>query len=84
MSKYLHNIFFHHNLSPLVQNLYDPNQIKSDELVQHINNGLIELRNAIIRNEISENKNPNKILDTVEKIIDFNKQQKGKLLPLDF
>ena len=44
----------------------------------------MELRNAIIRNEIPENKNPNKILDTVEKIIDFNKQQKGKLLPLDF
>ena len=39
---------------------------------------MIDLRNAIIKSEIPENKNPNKKLDTVEKIHDFNKQQKAK------
>ena len=36
------------------------------------------LRNAIIRKEIPENENPNKIVDIVKKIFDFNKQQKSK------
>ena len=36
------------------------------------------LRNAIIRKEIPENENPNKIVNIVKKILDFNKQQKGK------
>ena len=39
---------------------------------------MIDLRNAIIRKEIPENEIPNKVLNIVEKIIDFNKQQKGK------
>ena len=33
--------------------------------------------------EISENENPKKIVNINEKIIDFNKQQKGKGRPLD-
>ena len=39
---------------------------------------MIDIRNAIIRKDIPENENPNKIIDVVEKILDFNKQQKGK------
>ena len=39
---------------------------------------MIDLRNAIIRKDIPENENPNKIVHIVEKILDFNKQQKGK------
>ena len=39
---------------------------------------LIDLRNAIINKEIPENENRNKIVDIVEKTLDFNKQQKGK------
>ena len=39
---------------------------------------MIDIRNAIIKKEISEGENPNKIVDIVEKILDFNKQQKGK------
>ena len=45
---------------------------------------MIDLRNAIIIGAIPENGNPNKIVDIVEKILDFNKQQKGKEFPLDF
>ena len=39
---------------------------------------MIHLRNAFIRKEIPENENPNKIVNVVEKILDFNKQQKSK------
>ena len=42
---------------------------------------MIDLINAIIRKEIPENENPNKIVnivEIVEKILDFDKQQKGK------
>ena len=52
------------------------------ELVNSVNDGLIDLRNAINRKEIPENENPNKIVDIVEKILNFNKQQKGKGLKI--
>ena len=35
----------------------------------------------MLKKEIPENENPNKIADIVEKIFDFNKQQKGKGRP---
>ena len=39
---------------------------------------MIGLRNAVVKKEIPENENPNKIVDIVEKILNFHKQQKGK------
>ena len=45
---------------------------------------MIDLRNDINRKEIPKNKNPKKVADIVEKILNFNKQQKGKGLPSDF
>ena len=45
---------------------------------------MINLRNSVNGKEITEDENPNKIVDIDEKIYDFNKQQKGKILPLDF
>ena len=44
---------------------------------------MIDLRNNINRKEISENENLKKLVNIVEKILDFNKQQKGKGLPSD-
>ena len=38
------------------------------------------LRNAVNENKIPENANPDKVIDIVEKCIDFNKQQKSKRL----
>ena len=35
------------------------------------------------KKEISENKNPKKVADIVEKILNFNKQIRGKGIPLD-
>ena len=39
---------------------------------------MIDSRNAIIRKELSEKENPNKIVDIAEKVLNFNKQQKVK------
>ena len=39
---------------------------------------MIDLRNTIIKTQISQNENLNKIVDIVEKILNFNKQHKGK------
>ena len=53
-------------------------QAKNEQLVNYVNYGLIDLRNAIIKNKILEKENQNKIIDIVEKTLDFNKQIKGK------
>ena len=71
------NYFKYQNPSLLARDLIKATQAKNEQLVNNVNDGLIDLRN-IIRKEIPENQNPNKIVDIVEKIINFNKQQKGK------
>ena len=53
-------------------------QVKNEQLVNNINDGLIGLRNAINRKEIPQNENLNKTADIVQKILEFNKQQKSK------
>ena len=35
------------------------------------------MRNVVIKNEIPDNKNPNKIVDFLAKILGFNKESKG-------
>ena len=47
-----------------------------EQLVNNINNELIRSRNAIDKNEIPGTENSNKIVDIVEKFLDFNKKQK--------
>ena len=39
---------------------------------------MIDLRNSIIRKKTPEGVNPNKIVNVVDKIMEFNKQQEGK------
>ena len=39
---------------------------------------MIGIRHAIIRKQIPENENPNKIVDIVVTTLDFNKQPKDK------
>ena len=53
-------------------------QAKNEQLVNNINDIMIDLRNAIIKIEVPENENPNKIIDIAQNILDINKQQKGK------
>ena len=42
-------------------------QDKDDQLVNHINDLLIDLRNVVIRKEFPENENPRKKINVVEK-----------------
>ena len=70
------NYFKYQNQSFSAKDLNKAMEAKNEQLVNNINDGLIDLRNAINRKEIPENENPNKIVNTVEKILDFNKQQK--------
>ena len=72
------NYFQYQNPSFLARYLIRAMEAKHEQLVNNVNNGLIHLRNAIIRKEIPEMENPNKIVDFVEKLIDFNKQRKVK------
>ena len=53
--------------------------VKNEQLINNINDRLIDLRTAITRKEIHGNKNPNKIVHIVYKILHFIKQQKGKV-----
>ena len=39
---------------------------------------MIHLRNAVNKNPIPENENPDEVIDIVEKNFNFNKQQRGK------
>ena len=73
--------FKYHSPSFIEKDLF---KAKNNKLVNHVNDALIDLRNATNIGAIPENENPNKIVDVAEKILDFNKQQKGKELPLDF
>ena len=53
--------------SNLLKDLLEADHAKSEELVNNINDGLIDLRNAIIKKEIPGNKNPNRILMLLKK-----------------
>ena len=70
--------FKYQNPSFLANDLIRATQAKNEQLVNNFNGRLIDLRNVIIRKEIRENENPNKIFDIVKKPLHFNKQQKGK------
>ena len=41
-------------------------QAKNEQLVNNINDIMIDLRNAIIKIEVPENENPNKIVDILK------------------
>ena len=47
-------------------------------MVNKINNGLIDLRKGINRKEIPEKEYPKKVVDIVEKTLEFHKGRKGK------
>ena len=70
--------FKYQNPSFLAKDLIRATQVKNEQIVNNVNDGLIDLRNDINRKEIPENENPKKVVEIVEKIIDFNKQRKGK------
>ena len=60
------NYFRYQNLSFLAKYLIKAKQSKIEQLLNNVNNGLIYLRNAVIKKENPENENSNKIVDIVE------------------
>ena len=65
----------------MLRDLYNSSRSINEKIVNRVNNVLIDLSNAVNRTEISENENPDKIVDIVEEILKFNKQQKENGLP---
>ena len=63
------NYFKYQNPLLLEKDLIRATQTKNEQLVNNVNDGLIDLRSIIIRKEIPENKNPNKIVDIAKKIL---------------
>ena len=43
---------------------------------------MISLRNVINKKKVTQNENPDKIINIVERILDFNKRQRGKGLKI--
>ena len=52
--------------------LIKANQTKNNEIVNQNIDSITELKNSIIKEKIPQNKNPNKIITTVQKILHFN------------
>ena len=75
----------------MVEGLIIANQTKNSKIVNQTIDSINELKNAVNKKEIPENENPNKIIDIVEKILEFklkdffnniNNQQKGAELKI--
>ena len=66
----------------LSKDLCEDNENKNN-IAKNLNESFIHLRNSVNSKKIPENQNPEKVLSIVEKILGFNKQQKGKGRPLD-
>ena len=63
----------------MLKDLYKADKTKDGEIVNHVNNAW----NEVHRNETSENERPDKVIDIIEEILNFNKQQNGKERPSD-
>ena len=77
MSKYSKNIFYGIP-SFSAKELYNSKQTLNDEALKYINDSLVELKKDINRKIVPENENPEKIVNVVEKILNFNNKQKTK------
>ena len=75
--------FSNHTLLFLAKELYNSNQNVNDEIVKDIIDSLTELKKDINTKKIPKNGDQNKTINIAEKILNFNKQQKGKELPSD-
>ena len=59
--------FWSHNSSFIAKDLYKVNQAKIERMVNQINDALVNLRYAVNKKTIAENKDPNKLIDLLEK-----------------
>ena len=68
----------------MLKDLHKANNARSEKVVDHVNNALTDLWNVVNRKNISENENPDKLIDIVEEPQNhkFNKQQEKGLMIL--
>ena len=66
------------NPSFLAKNLYKANQAKNKQTINQVNDGLIDLRNALSKKTNPENENPDKVVDIVEKSLTLVDNKKVK------
>lgn len=59
--------FRYHNPSFIAKDLYKVNQAKIQRMVNQINDALVDFRYAVNKKTIAENKDPNKLIDLLEK-----------------
>ena len=64
------------------EDLIRTTQVKNGEWGNNVNDRLIGLKNGINKKEIPDHENPNKTVDIVEKVLDFNRQKKGEGLKI--
>ena len=68
--------FGYQNPSFLAEDLFKANQVKNDQIVDQTIDSINELRNSIVKKEIPENENLNKITDIVEKSLSLTTNKK--------
>ena len=70
--------FWYHNPSFIAKVLFKANQAKNERMVNQVNDAMFDLRYVFNKKTITENENPDKLINLVEKKLDFNKQQSCK------
>ena len=68
--------FGYQNPSFLAEDLFKANQVKNNQIVDQTIDSINELRNSIVKKEIPENENLNKIIDIVEKSLSLTTNKK--------
>ena len=81
-SEIFNEYFGYQNLSLLAKDLIKNDHSKNKQIVKQTVDSINELRNSILKKEIPKNENPNKMMNIVEKILEFINQQKGTRLKI--
>ena len=70
------------NPTYLLNDLYEADKAKNEKIVNHVNDALIDLRNAINRKQIPENENACKVIGVIEETFNFNNKKLQKELKI--
>ena len=70
--------FKYQNSLYLLEDLCYTYKTENEKIIHTVNDALIELRNTVITKKKPKNENPEEVINIVEEILNFNKQQKRK------
>ena len=73
--KSINNEIFNQSTTFVAEDLFKASQTKNNHIVNRATDSLDGLKNSIIKIEIPENQNPDKIIDFLETILKFNNKQ---------